>query len=111
MKLASVYFDDHVVIPGGKDLGGGLARSDLREASFHAADGWDIEWDGALFTLWCEGMPRPVKVGGYGFTFVEAEFAGTAVVTSIDGPGTNTVTLDDPNEVRTFTPATKRRRK
>lgn len=77
MKLASVYFDDNVCIPGGKDTGGGV-RHDLRESSFHASDGWDIEWDGhVLFTLWHEGMPTPARVGGYGFTFVAETAAGT----------------------------------
>jgi hypothetical protein len=71
MKLSSVYFDDTVCIPGGKDVGGGLARHDLRESSFHASDGWSIEdIGGGEFRLHREGMERPCIVGGYGYTRV-----------------------------------------
>lgn len=76
MKLASVYFDDIVVIPGGKDNGSGEGLQPLRESSFHAADGWSITMltapAGVSFSLFREGMPAPVTVGGYGFSYVAA---------------------------------------
>jgi hypothetical protein len=86
MKLAAVYFDDTVCIPGGKDVGGGASRQDLRESTFSAADGWSIHLraqpargDGPVavyFELWREGMPAPAFVGGYGFTFIAGAQGG-----------------------------------
>jgi hypothetical protein len=95
MKLAAVYFDDTVCIPGGKDVGGGASRQDLRESTFSAADGWQIDWDGhVLFTIWREGMPSVAKVGGYGFTFVaeaapSSVGADTALPAAVADAGTN----------------------
>lgn len=74
MKLSAVYFDDTVVIPGGKDLGSGQPRQDLRESSFHAVDGWEIEEvREGVFRLFQVGMVKPCMVGGYGYTVVEAD--------------------------------------
>ena len=73
MKLAAVYFDDTVVIPGGKDLGSGQKRQDLRESTFHASEGWDLERvEPGVYRLRCEGMAEPAYVEGYGSTFVKA---------------------------------------
>jgi hypothetical protein len=87
MKLAAVYFDDTVCIPGGKDVGGGMARQDLRESSFHAEDGWTIEdIGGGEFRLSREGMDRPCIVGGYGYTrVVEVEPGHEAVSPMLRG--------------------------
>lgn len=69
MKLAAVYFDDNVVIPGAKDTGGGMYQ-DLRESCFHAVDGWTIRRHCAqVYSLWREGMSEPAFVEGYGSTF------------------------------------------
>lgn len=73
MKIASLYLDDMVVIPLGKSVGTDQPRVDLRDASFHAADGWDIrETLPGVFSLVCEGMTEPVVLGGYGYTYVRA---------------------------------------
>lgn len=76
MRLASIYFDDTVCIPGGKDVGGGLARQDLRDSAFHAADGWSIEMLRdtmyVTFRIKCEGMTEAALIGGYGYTAVPA---------------------------------------
>jgi hypothetical protein len=69
--IASIFFDDQIVVPQGKDLGGGVARQSLREFSFHADEGWQIlEALPGTFTLWHEGMDHPVTVGGYGYSLV-----------------------------------------
>lgn len=71
MKLVSLYLDDVIVVPKGKDLGGGSPRTDLRDSSFQAADGWQItQVSPGLFSLFTEGMPHAVMVGGYGYTYV-----------------------------------------
>jgi hypothetical protein len=112
VKLSAVYFDDTVCIPGGKDVGGGMSRQDLRDSTFLAAEGWDIGLctsecgNGVHFSLWREGMAAAAIVGGYGYTYIAAA-RGTATVTSIDGPGANAVTLTNADEVRTFVPATQ----
>jgi hypothetical protein len=75
MRLSAVYFDDTVCIPGGKDVGGGMARQDLRESTFSAADGWDITMlteGGVHFSIFREGMERACIIGGYGYTYVTA---------------------------------------
>ncbi len=111
MKLSAVYFDDTVVIPGGKDTGSAQPRQDLRESSFHASEGWTLERvERGVYRIWSEGMPKPAHVEGYGSTYVEADRApGSVVVTSIDGDGVGTITLDDPSGVSTFrTPRGKR---
>jgi hypothetical protein len=78
MKLAAVYFDDTVCIPGGKDIGGGMARQDLRESTFSAADDWDLWYLGEdKFSVHREGMPGVCIVGGYGYTYVVAEQTDT----------------------------------
>jgi hypothetical protein len=62
-----------VVIPLGKSMGGGLPRVDLRDQSFHLAEGWDIREilpGTGVFSLLCEGMDGPVTVGGYGYSYV-----------------------------------------
>lgn len=116
MKLAAVYFDDTVVIPGAKDIGGGTFQ-DLRESSFHASDGWDIDWDGrVLFTLWREGMANVAKVGGYGFTFIAEHAAAPSVdmrgVASGVGETISEATLGNTElSGEKLLAATKRRRK
>lgn len=73
MKIVSLHLDDMVVISLGKSVGTDQARVDLRDSSFHAADGWDIrETLPGVFSLVCEGMPEPVTVGGYGYSYVRA---------------------------------------
>jgi len=73
MKLAALYFDDTVVIPGAKDLGAGTPRQDLRESTFHASEGWQLdEVEDDVFRIWREGMPSACIVGGYGYTYVIA---------------------------------------
>lgn len=73
MRLAAVYFDDTVCIPGGKDVGGGMARQDLRDSCFHANDGWSInEIRDGVFVLHREGMAEAATVGGYGYTYTMA---------------------------------------
>jgi hypothetical protein len=73
MRLSAVYFDDTVCIPGGKDVGGGASRQDLRESTFSAADGWSIERESpGVYSLHREGMKARVYVEGYGSTYVPA---------------------------------------
>jgi hypothetical protein len=85
MKLAAVYFDDTVCIPGGKDVGGGASRQDLRESSFSAADGWDLWLVGEdKFSVHREGMASVCIVGGYGYTYVVAEWPGSQEVAPPD---------------------------
>lgn len=123
IKLAAVTFDDIVVIPLGKDVGGGLARQDLRESSFRAEDGWRIGLttvfrsisSSVVFEIWREGMPRPAFVGGYGHTYVEAdEPLGSVTVTSIDATAgsdpANTVTIDESMGPPTLEPTKRRKR-
>lgn len=75
MKIASIYFDDIIVIPQGIQLGPTQPFTTLREQSFHAAEGWDIrETLPGTFSMLREGMSGPVTVGGYGYSYVrEAE--------------------------------------
>lgn len=74
MKLASLYLDDTVVIHLGKDVGGGLPRQHVRDSSFQEADGWDIrETLPGTFSICREGMPKPVTIGGYGYSYVRAD--------------------------------------
>ena len=40
MKLATLHLDDHVVIPGGRQLGD--MTNELRSDAFRSVDGWDI---------------------------------------------------------------------
>lgn len=69
--IASIWFDDVVVIRGGQDYG--AHRGDLREQSFHAEDGWRIEErTKGEFQLWIAGMDRAVYVGGYGYSYILA---------------------------------------
>ncbi len=83
MKLVALYLDDVVVVPKGKSTGEGEPRQDLRATSFHADDGWQIEeLPGDRFRLQCKGMPDPVTVGGYGYTFIEER----ATVPSLPAP-------------------------
>lgn len=73
MKLAILTFAQPVTIYGGRDVGGGEARQDMRESSFRAADGWELEMlEGetfGVFRIGREGMSTPVFVGGYGYSF------------------------------------------
>lgn len=70
MKLARVSFEHNVLIPLGRDIGGG-SRQDLRDASFDVVDGWTIELlDGAV-RITREGMPSPAWISGYGMTYTE----------------------------------------
>lgn len=72
-KLSALYLDDIVVIPAGKDMGAGQARTDLRDSSFHESEGWDIrETLPGVFSVLCDGMPSPVAIGGYGYSYVRA---------------------------------------
>lgn len=86
MRLACLYLDDVVVVPGAKDNGAGLPRSDLRESSFHEAEGWDIyKVAPNEFTLWREGMPKTVHVEGYARTYTMSELPeGITPVTFVD---------------------------
>lgn len=70
MKLARVSFDDNVLIPLGRDTGGGH-RQDLRDASFDVVDGWSIEMLDDAVCITREGMPTPAWVRGYGMTYTE----------------------------------------
>ncbi len=70
MKLARLTLDDIVVIPDGRDCGGGMRNVDLRESSFRAEDGWDIRQTlPGEFTVYREGMAEPITIGGYGYTY------------------------------------------
>lgn len=72
MRLASLWLDDIVVVADGRELGGDH-RSDLRDASFHASEGWEIrETLPGVFSLQREGMSEPVTIGGYGYSYVRA---------------------------------------
>lgn len=72
MKLAALYLDDIVVIPGGAEVGHGQARVDCRDTSFHSEAGWSIEMPSpGVFTLHRPGMAQPVYVGGYGYAYTE----------------------------------------
>lgn len=73
MKIASLWLDDIVVVPGGRELGGDH-RTDLRDASFHASEGWQIHETSSpgVFTVQREGMTDPVIIGGYGYSYVKA---------------------------------------
>lgn len=74
MKIQSIWFDDLVVIAGAKDLGSAHAPQDLREQSFHASEGWDIEQaEAGVFRLFRAPMTKPVTVGGYGYSYVQAD--------------------------------------
>jgi hypothetical protein len=74
VKLAALWLDDVVVIPGAKDNGAGEPRQPLREQAFEASDGWELDFDGyGGFRIWREGMAAPVIVGGYGYSYVRAD--------------------------------------
>ncbi len=105
MKLSALYLDDNVAVPGWTRVAGGVNTG--RDASFNAAEGWDIERiEPGVYQLMREGMPEPVRVEGYGASYVvlpiehaladavrDVERQGAAIVTSIDGDGPNVVTL------------------
>lgn len=70
MKLAALYFDDQVVIPGYVAVSGGTSQ--YRDTTFHADEGWDIQRvERGVFRIWREGMPAPVMLEGYGASWVE----------------------------------------
>lgn len=70
-KLASLWLDDTVVIPFGKDNGSGLPRTHVRDSSFQAEDGWDIrETLPGVFSITRDGMAEVVTIGGYGYSYV-----------------------------------------
>jgi hypothetical protein len=71
MKLATLYFDDHVVIPGGRQLGD--MTGELRSDAFRSVDGWDIhETLPGVFSLVAPWMTEPVTIGGYGYSYTRA---------------------------------------
>jgi hypothetical protein len=72
MKLSRLCLGDLVCIPLGKDSGSAVPRSDLRESSFSAADGWDLEMvTPGVFVVLRDGMPEPVTIGSSDYTYVE----------------------------------------
>ncbi len=84
--ITSVYFDDQVVVDGGRDVGEGK-RGQLREFSFHRRDGWDIrEALPGVFTLFTDGMEHPVTVGGYGYSCVRVTVADPHPFAEAEGP-------------------------
>lgn len=71
MRIAILHLDDHVAIPGGRQLGS--TCDTLRADLFSAADGWDIrETLPGTFSLSAPWMPHSVTVGGYGYTYTRA---------------------------------------
>lgn len=63
--------DRIAVVALGKNNGAEQPRTDLRAQTFLAEEGWTITpTSPGTFTLWCEGMPVPVEVGGYGYSCV-----------------------------------------
>jgi hypothetical protein len=72
MKLSRLVFDDIVCVPGAKDSGSAVARTDMREASFDAADGWLLERTAPMtFAMYREGMPAVVTIEGFPASYVE----------------------------------------
>ncbi len=69
MKLRALYLDDNVAVPGWTRVAGGVNTG--RDSSFDAAEGWDIERiEPGVYQLMREGMPEPVRVEGYGASYV-----------------------------------------
>ncbi len=74
VKLSSRCLDDIVAIPGAKDMGSAETPQVLRESSFHASDGWDIERvQIGAYRLFREPMKKPCTIEGYGATWVAAD--------------------------------------
>lgn len=110
-KLASLWLDDIVVVPAGMETGIGQPRVDYRDTSFHASEGWDIrETLPGVFSLLREGMPAPVTVGGYGYSYVRAEERGfdAVVLEGKDGP---IQVVADPMQSNWDAPRLEKRRK
>ncbi len=86
MKLASIWFDDIISVPGGKDGGSGTPRQTLMEQSFHASDGWEIERVGPLmYRLFREPMLRPATIEGYPASWLAAD--DNIAITEVDPTG------------------------
>lgn len=69
MKLRELHLDIAVVVPGAKNIAGGVNR--ITEQAFHVEDGWDLrETLPGVFSISREDMAEPVTVGGYGYTYV-----------------------------------------
>lgn len=92
MKIAVLNLDDHVVIPGGRILGG-ESFGELRADVFRAVDGWDIrETLPGIFSISAAHLTEPVTIGGYGYSYTreriepvdtEAPIAGTEDMAAI----------------------------
>lgn len=72
MKLSVLRFDDMVTVPGGKRIGDNMV-GDACEATYRAADGWEITMvSPGVFTLQSECMPEAFTLGGYGYGYYPA---------------------------------------
>ncbi len=70
--ITALFLDCMVVIPQGKNVGGGMKRTELREQNFRSEEGWDIrETLPGVFSLNREGMDSPCTIGGYGYNYVQ----------------------------------------
>ncbi len=86
MKLASLFLDDIVSVPGAKDGGTGTPRQTLMDSSFHASDGWDIERvERGVYRLFREPMQKPATIEGYGASWIAAD--DNIAITEVDPTG------------------------
>ena len=84
--ITALHLDDYVVVPGGKDLGSGVGRQDLRQTSFARDDGWDIrEVLPGVFSVYQAGMLAPVTIGGYGYSYASASEAAPSAGDPVTG--------------------------